>query len=195
MKYLIYFIVSILALAGCKSNVKEHQEYNPEAVELNNRAIELSLSSKKDSALILYDQAIALDSTYYLPHSNKIGIYVSKKEYEKAISEIEMVLKLKPDLAEGWFFAGLLYEHQRNDEKAFAYYTKSIQVFTERINDPSKSAEIVANKLNRALSKKFIGDSSYMEDFNEIRQLEKYTVIVNHFNHASRDEIMKELIE
>ena len=195
VKNLILLITSIFILASCKNNKIENQEYNPDAVELNDKGVTLSLNFKNDSALILFDQAIAIDSTYYLPHSNKIGIYLLKKDYEQTISECEKVIKLKPNLAEVWFFAGLLYEHKGNHEKALRYYNISIQIFTERINDPSKLDDIGVNKLNRALSKKFIGDKSYLDDFNELSKIEKYAEIVSRFSDQSKDEIMNELIK
>jgi len=194
MKHLISFLI-ILGLISCKNSKEQNPEYNPKSIELNNRAVKLSQNFKKDSALILYDQAIKLDDNYYLPHSNKIGIYLGMKEYDKALYESEMVIKKKPDLAEGWFFAGLLNEHQGNDKKAMTNYRKSIQIFTDRINNPDKQKDINANKLNRALSKKFVGDQSFIEDFNELRKIEEYAFLVDQFKDKSKEEIMNELIK
>ncbi len=194
MKHLILFL-TIVGFISCNTTKKENPEYNPQAVEMNNKGAKLLQHFKRDSALILFDQAIAIDNSYYLPHSNKIGIYLVKKEYEKALHESEMVIQLKPDLAEAWFMAGLLNEHQGNDKKALTYYKKSIRIFTDRINNPDKEKDINANKLNRALSKKFIGDDSYIKDFNELSKMENYAFVVNQFKDKSKKEIMNELIK
>jgi len=194
MKYLILFLI-IGGLICCKNGEEKNSKYNPKAIELNNKAGKLSQNFKQDSALILYDQAIELDDSYYLPHSNKIGIYLGMQEYDQALYESEMVIKKKTDLAEGWFFAGLLNEHQGNDKKAMTYYKKSIQIFIERINNPDKQKDINTNKLNCALSKKFIGDESYIEDFNELKKIDDYAFLVDQFKNKTKEEIMKELIK
>ena len=192
MKHLIFIIITI-GIISC--NYSQTPKYNSKAIELNNKAGKLSQRFKKDSALLLYDQAIELDDSYYLPHSNKIEIYLGLKDYKKALYESEMVIKKKPDLAEGWFFAGLLNEHQGNNKKAMINYKKSIQIFTDRINNPEKQKDINANKLNRALSKKFIGDESFIEDFNELKKVEDYAFLVNQFKDKTNEEIMNELIK
>ena len=194
MKNLI-FILTIIGLLSCNSNKGQYPTYKQKAIELNNKAVNLSQNFKKDSALTIYDQAIEMDDSYYLPHSNKIEIYLERKEYEKALYESEMVIKKKPDLAEGWFFAGLLNEHQGNYNKAMTYYQKSIQIFTDRINNPDRWKDINANKLNRALSKKFIGDETFKEDFNELRKIEDYSFLVDQFNNKTKNEIMSEIIK
>ncbi|MCL7763528.1 hypothetical protein MPF19_08895 [Polaribacter sp. Z014] len=194
MKYLITLFI-IIGLASCKNAKKANSEYNRKAVELNNNALKLSIDSKKDSALTLYNKAIELDNSYYLPHLNKIRVYLEMKEYEKALYESEMVIKKKPKLAEGWFFAGLLNEHQGNNKKANTYYKKSIKIFTDRINNPDNLKDINANKLNRALSKKFMGDESYLEDFKELEKMKDYSFLVHQFKNKTNQMIMKELIK
>lgn len=194
MRQLI-LVLLIQALLSCSEIQKAgDNKYNPKAIELNNKAVKLSHSFKQDSALLLYDKAIEIDENYYLPHSNKVEIYLSRKEYDKALYESEMVIKKKPDLAESWFFAGLLNEIQGNTKKAMIYYKKSIEIFTNRINNPEKKADINANKLNRALSKKILGDETYLKDFEELRKNENYSFLIDQFKNKSKKEIMNELI-
>ncbi|GAB3661725.1 hypothetical protein GCM10028791_36460 [Echinicola sediminis] len=188
-------VVLFLGLFSCESNKGQSPEYHPRAIELNNKALKLSMDLKVDSALILYDQAIAIDSTYFLPHSNKMGIYLKKKAYEKALYEGEMVINKKPDSGEGWFLSGLLNEHLGNKEKAREYYEKSIDIFTDRINNAEKEKEINDSKLNRALSKIFIGDQSYIEDFKELGKIEAYAELVQEFEGKSKEELMNILLK
>lgn len=194
MRYAIPFLI-LIGIISCRSSKEQNPQYNPEAIELNNKAVKLSQIFKQDSALILYDKAIMLDDSYYLPHANKIEIYLEMKEYDKALHESEMVIKKKPDLGEGWFFAGLLNEHQGNNKKAISYYKKSIHIFTERINNPDKEVDIYANKLNRAISKKFIGDESYIKDFNDLKKVEDYKFLLDQVKDKTKEEIMHELIK
>ena len=106
----IMLILSILTpffTYSCKSQ-NERTEHNPKAIELNNKAGRFYQNGNYDSALIYYDKAIALDKNYYLPHSNKVNIYLSNKEFKKALFESEQVNKIKPDLAEGWTYGNAL---------------------------------------------------------------------------------------
>lgn len=190
MKNLI-LLLFIAGLQCCTTGKKENPEYNPRAIELNKKGQLLIQQYKRDSALILFDQATAVDSTYYLAYSNKIGIYLARKEFDKALLASEEVVKKKTDSAEGWFMAGLLNEHQGNNEKALAYYMKSIEIFTDRINDPALRKNINTNKLNRALSKKFVGDESCMHDFNELINIDDCKTAVIHFKDKTKEEIME----
>lgn len=189
MKY-FYLLLIALCLISCSGEPKS--EYNPRAIELNEKALNLSLNCKYDSALLLYDKAIEIDERYHVPHSNKVQIYLHQKEYDKALYESEIVIKKKPDLAEAWFFAGLLNEQQANRKKAMSYYRKSIAIYTARINNPEKKKYINANKLNRALAKKFVNDQSYVKDFEELRDYENYSMLIDQFKDKSKAEIIKE---
>lgn len=189
MKKLILIIV-VIGLLSCLGNKEQIAEYNPKAIEMNNKAGKLLQEFKHDSALILFNQAIELDDSYYLPHLNKTGIYLHWKQYNKALAEIELVVKKKPDFAQGWFLAGLLNEHQANDGKAMDYYNKSIQIYSESIRNPDEEKNLNANKLNRALSKKFTGDESYIEDFDELAEAEDLSFIVGLFKDMTKQEVM-----
>jgi tetratricopeptide (TPR) repeat protein len=195
MKQFIPFILVLLFLS-CSNESKQQpdQVYNPEAIELNNKAVKLSQRFQVDSALMLYDQAIELDETYYLPHSNKVNIYVRRKEYDKALYEAEMAVKKKPDLAEAVFFAGLLNEKQGNLKKAKEYYLKSIEIFDNRIKNPEKKEHINSNKLNRALSKKFVDDETYIHDLNELEGKGIQSYLLDMMKKSTKQELMEQLL-
>jgi len=148
---IINLIILISILQSCNTQDKKN-EYNPKAIELNDEAVKYTQALNDDKALILYDKAIELDETYYTPHSNKMSIYLKRKQFDKAIYESEMMIKKKPDLAEGWVFAGILNDRQGNTEKAKKYYEKSIEIFSKRIVNSNKIDMISANRLNRAFS-------------------------------------------
>lgn len=191
----ILSLLLIVGLISCKHGKEQNLKFNPQAIELNNQALKISHNFKYDSAMNLYDQAIALDTNYYFPHLNKIGIYIGLREYDKAIYESELVIRKKPDLAESWFLAGCLIEYQGDNEKAMKYYLTSIDIFTDRINNPDKQKDIKANKLNRALSKKFAGDESFLKDFDELEKDNEYSFLVDQFKNKSKSEIMDELLK
>jgi tetratricopeptide (TPR) repeat protein len=180
---LLSFLFLLLHSCGEEKEII-NKEYNPKAVDLNNKAVENILHFKADSALILLDKAIELDETYYLPHSNKVKIYIDRGEIEKALYESEMVIKKKPDLAEGWTFAGMIHEKVGNNQKAKKYYQKSINIYDDRIKSPKKRDDINSNKVNRALSLKLLGRNS--EANSEIKKL---------INEDPKNSMYKELLE
>lgn len=195
MKHLIPFILVLLFLS-CSNKSKQQPDhvYNPEAIELNNKAGKLSQRFQVDSALLLYDKAIELDETYYLPHSNKVNIYLRRKEYDKALYEAEMAVMKKPDLAEAVFLAGLLNEKQGNLKKAKKYYLKSIEIFDNRIKNPEKKEHITSNKLNRALSKKFINDETYIDDLKALEGKGIQQYLLDRMKNSTKQELMEQLL-
>jgi tetratricopeptide (TPR) repeat protein len=155
-------------IVSCSGQVLE-KNYNPKAIELNNKACKMMSRVEYDSALILFDQAIKLDKTYYIPHANKISIYTERKQFDKALDESDKVVKIAPDLAEGWAMGGMLHERQGDVETAMKYYRKSIEIFDERIINPDKAKYIRANRLNRAVSLILLGRDT--EGREELRKL------------------------
>jgi tetratricopeptide (TPR) repeat protein len=165
---LIIFNLIWILFASC-SGQNNKDIYNHKAIELNNRATELLQRGNIDSALILFDKSVAVDETYFMPHSNKVGIYITKKEFDKALFEIEMVIKKKPDLAEGWTMAGMLSEGLGDTLVAKKYYNKSVEIFDERILNPEKVEQIIANRMNRAISLILLGQEKVGKE--ELRKL------------------------
>jgi tetratricopeptide (TPR) repeat protein len=178
MKQLIIFNLIWILFASC--SVKQKKEvFNPKAIELNNKAVELMKKLNNDSALILFDKAIAVDKTYYLPHSSKSVIYIRKKEFDKALTEMEMAVKKRPDFTEGWNLVGMLNEKLGNIETAMKCYKKSLAIFDERIANPAKKEFLSVNRLNRAYLLILLGQEK--EGKEEMRKLKEempnFTVI------------------
>lgn len=190
---IFYFLIFMTIFQSC-SGQDMKPDYNPKAIELNNKAVKYAQTFKEDSALILYDMAIELDETYYLPHSNKINIYVSRKQFDKAVYESEMVIKKKPDLAEGWVFAGMLYDRQGDREKAKKYYEKSIDIFNNRIENPAKANMISANRLNRAFSYILLGqEEKGKAEMTLLKQEEHENIMIDEFLKISKEEYINQI--
>ena len=69
------------------------------------------------------------------------------------------MIRVKPDLAEGWTYVGLLNDKLGDSIKASKYYKKSIDIFNERISKPSNDKYLKVNRLNRAWSYILLGDN------------------------------------
>ena len=81
-----------------------------------------------------------------------------------------------------------------NIDKAKKYYKESIKIYKSRIKNSKNREDITANKLNLALAKKFIGDSSYMSDFEELREIGNYSYLIDSIINKPREKIINDLI-
>lgn len=148
MQKLIRFSFLILILASCSKNDK-NANFNPDAVKLNDEAVELGNLHKYDSAIVVFDKAISLDSTYYLAYGNKAAVYSAMKEYKKALFEVERQVKAKPDFAEGWISAATLSDKTGDSIKAKIYYQKSLDLYNQRISDPARKSYLIESRINK----------------------------------------------
>ena len=195
MTRLIIFNLILILLASCSGKGKK-AVYNPKAVELNNRGIGWMKRSNPDSALILFDKAIAMDKTYYIPHSNKIGIYISKKEFEKALAESEMVVQLKPDLAEAWNFTGMLHDGLGDSVDAKKCYQKSIELFDQRISDSQNKEKLFANRLQRAFCLILLGkEKEGKEEMKKLQSEKPNDLVTEQFLQMNKHDFINEIFK
>ena len=138
---------------------------------MNNIAIKFISAGKFGSALAYLDKAIQIDTTYYAAYGNKSSVYCSLKDFKNALIETQKQIAVKPDLAEGWTFAGMLSDKLGDTSNAMTYYKKSIVLFDERISNPSKQEFLDANKRNRAVSLVLMGQEK--EGRDELRKLKE----------------------
>jgi tetratricopeptide (TPR) repeat protein len=179
----------VVFFQSCRPGKKP--EFNPAAVELNNEGVRYVQQFKEDSALSLFDQAIEKDGNYYLPHANKMSIYIGRKQFGKALQESEMILKKDPEGAQGWTVAGMLHETLGDTVTAQKYYQRSISLFDKRIVNTEKADEIFNDRLNRAVS--FILSGQEEKGRAELRLLkteEPENPVVDKILHTGRGELL-----
>ena len=191
----ISLLILITILQSCKEQEKIFY-YNPKAVEFNDKAVHLMQRMEYDSALILFNEAITKDKNYYLPYSNMTRIYLIKKQFDKALQTSNKVVEIKPDLAEGWVFTGIIYDKLGDSLIAKKFYTKSIEIFDNRINNPEKKKDLTANRLNRAVSLILLGQES--EGKNELRKLKaqnSFDSMIDELLKINKNDYIKQLTE
>jgi len=194
MRLLFITFLSLPIFVSCTSQT-EKADYNPKAIELNNKAGEYYQIGKYDSALIFYDQAIELDKDYYLPHSNKVNIYLFRKDYENALNESELVIEKKPDLAEGWTFTGMMYDFLGDTINAKLYYKQSIEIFNHRISNPDKKKDLESNRLNRAFSLILIGkEKEGKEKFKKLKSEYPDNIMIDKFLKLNKQDYIRQVI-
>lgn len=176
---------------------QDKPKYKQEAIEYYEKAGRYLLESKEDSVLIFCDKAIEIDDTYYFPHNYKLSIYISKKKYDKALEECNMILIKKVDLAEVWTLVGVLNAQLGNIEEANTSYLKSIDLFTKRIdnsNNTSKDLKI-ANRLNRAVSYLLMGKEDIgKKELNQLKKENPDNEWIDQVYQISKDDLIKQLL-
>lgn len=193
-KQFIVIGISGMIFLSCNNN-KENIEFNPKAVDLNNRAVEMLKRYEIDSAMVLLDSAIAADNNYYYPHSNKSAVYISRKQYDKAIKESELVLQKSPESAESWAFAGMIYDRIGKQSVAYKYYQNSIKLYNERIDDTSKMSQKFDNRLNRAMSLILIGkESDAKGELQKLKAEQPDNFLIDELMTINKEEYMNQML-
>ena len=142
-KIILSLLFLTLFLFGCKNESKVTTKYNPKAIELSNRAVNIFSyhSGNKDStkiAIALFDKAISIDSSYLLAYTNKAYHIIKKSEFSYALTVIMQAQKLATKEPVLWLGQGLLNDKLKKTDVANIAYNKAIFYFDEKIkNDPN----------------------------------------------------------
>ena len=73
MKRLLFLMLIAILISSCKSGDKK-TEINPLAISYNNRAVKHLEAQNYDSALVLVNKALSVDSSYTVGYINKVAI-------------------------------------------------------------------------------------------------------------------------
>lgn len=193
MKRIVTLCLLAIVAVSCIQQEKK-DAYNSQAVEMNTLAVEFMQKFKNDSALILSDQAIELDKTYYLPHVNKVKIYLSRNDFSKALSECKTSIDLKPDYAEGWVMAGILYDLKGDTKHALESYQKSIELYDMKIADRNEKHNIQSTRLNKAVSLVLIGqEKEGKQELNRLKSEYPEMKITDEFLKLSKKDYLNQL--
>jgi len=194
-------LIIILFLFTSCNNIKD--QFNPKSVELNNQAIKMmqqgmmSDGREKEEyyskALNLFDKAIEIDSSLINSYDNKINILVDLSRYNEAIEVLDLKLIRQPDLAEGYFLLGLLFEAISDTVNGYKFYNKSIDLFEERI---SQGKMVEVNEINLAGSYIMINEE---EKGNKLLEKylsdEKYGFTAEILYKSKREEIINQTLQ
>jgi tetratricopeptide (TPR) repeat protein len=92
------------------------------AIELNNLAAQLFQEGKTDSALILLDRAIQIDSNYFIAYSNKCTFLWQLNRNEEALRTARKATQIKEAMISSYFLVGIAYERVGHLDSARAIY-------------------------------------------------------------------------
>ncbi|MEA5080609.1 MAG: hypothetical protein VB024_03175 [Dysgonamonadaceae bacterium] len=188
-KSIITLFLLIILINSCTKRVE--RTYDPQAVELNNKALELINQDQLDSALLVYDQSIKTDKTCYFPHIGKSIIYMRKKDWNKAFEETQQAIKKNSDYAEGYQALGLIADAKGDSIEAKEYYNKAIKKFDERIKSSNDSNALRSNRFNKITTLILLNETQKAEkEIEEFKRANPSDGLIESINTLSRDSIL-----
>ncbi len=168
---------------------------NPEAIELNNKALEITMlhrddSAKVDSAILLLDKATEIDSLYFLGYSNKVQFLMIKKDFSRLLETNQRIRQLRPNQPNWIIQRALILELSGEIDKADTEYEKGINEYEEIMNSEKNlpwefelefaQNLVLANNYNKAL-----------EIINRLKKENPNLEIWEAFELGTKDEILQ----
>ena len=109
MERLLCVMLMTVMMFSCKS-VDKKPDIDPLAISYNDQAVKQIQAGHLDSALVLIDKALSIDSCYIIGLANKVGIYMGSYDYKNALIIADKALQIDPNYAEGYAGAGAICE-------------------------------------------------------------------------------------
>ena len=146
--FLLITLVSIAVSCSQKSNDTKSEieqepqtEYkpNPEAIELNNKALEITMFHrddliKVDSAILLLDKVTELDSLYFLGYANNVQVLMIKQDFPRLLETNKRMRELRPNQPSWIIQRALILELSGDINKANTEYKKGIKEYEQIID-------------------------------------------------------------
>lgn len=128
MPYKICCIIAFLS-------VNFYSQYNKEAIELNNQAVQLYLDGRiepvpeayTEAAIKLLDKAISIDSSYYLAYYTKCNFLWELGKNQEALINAKLVLQIDEIYPNGFYLVGEAFEYLGELDSAKENYKKLIE--------------------------------------------------------------------
>jgi tetratricopeptide (TPR) repeat protein len=185
----ILFLLLITVLSSIYKATDLMSNFNQIAISYNDQAVRQIGARNLDSALVLINRSLSVDSNSEVAYSNKVTIYFLMKDFKNALITAEKGLLLDPDDAELYVTAGAICEILTDSTMAFDYYRKGIKTYDKRISHPNPNDPIglSKNRFNRACLllycgkekegklelKKLKADKHNIEDFDEFLKVDR----------------------
>ena len=129
IKFILIFLSIALYSCGQK-NTKN--KVDQAAVKLNYSAMTmvkyLKNADSSQKAIALLDSATTLDTNYYLGYFNKLMFLNSLKQYDKAISTTQNLIRLRPDAHDLYIIGGVFCEKNNDTISSKKYFQKSLAI-------------------------------------------------------------------
>ncbi len=124
MKTRLLIILSIILIAGCKSNIKTNTDQIDKLVNLataSDSLMDFTTSVK------YYSEILDLDSTKLIALNNRGRAYVWLGQHDKGFADYDKAISLYPH-ERTFYTRGMAYLNINNYDKAIQDFTKSIEL-------------------------------------------------------------------
>ncbi|WP_430411791.1 tetratricopeptide repeat protein [Kordia sp.] len=127
MKKIIFLLLVLLSILSCKNDTISKAD-KEKVTELNNKAVELRFKGELDKAEKLYEEALEIDNTDVNIHYMLVGIYVQKKEFNKAFKLLEKLPKDQKKSLQYYQIKGGIFEFNGDLKSAKENYSKAYEL-------------------------------------------------------------------
>ena len=177
-------------------------QVDSKAIHINNEAYKLLNQGKYNEAINGFNNAIKVDSSYYLFYQNRAFAYSELKNDSFAIKDYKQAIQLNPDIANMYYSLANIYQRKELYDFAYDNYTLAINAAVKN-NDKSNLYIYYFNRGNNLLEtekyKESILDFDSTEkanpDFNDLYQnrgIAKYKI--NKMEEACLDWYMASIL-
>ena len=154
MKYALIF--SLIFLFACDTNILPEEEPTTtdpviRARELNDSAIDLFAKDQRygDNALQIFDDALALDSTYDKPYINKIAVLMQLRRFAEASQASETLRKMRPTDADLLVLTGVLFRLDGDTANSIEYFNSAIPMYQNSMSNLDSLAPVYQAERNK----------------------------------------------
>lgn len=141
MKIFVVSLFSLLILSGC-STEDEYEPHVPkkEAVELNKQAMKIAVfeegyNEKVDSAIILLQEAVKLDSLYITARTNIVLLANQNNDIDLALKTCHDLQRISPNSPMFLEMEGVILKTRNQEQKAKKIFKKALSLYENELYD------------------------------------------------------------
>jgi len=124
-KFIFCFLLFIVGMSCSSENKKS---VDPSAVLVYDKGMDCMVNSKVDSAIIYFNKAIEIDSSYYYAYYYKEVSECRVKKYDDAIQTLKKMITLWPENSGCYSYLGLIYEIKKDTIQSSLYFNKAVEL-------------------------------------------------------------------
>ncbi len=154
MKYT--FILLAFFLFACDTHILPEEEPTTtdpiiRARELNDSAIDLFAKDQRygDNALQIFEDALALDSSYDKPYINKIAVLMQLRRFDQAHIASEALRKMRPTDADLLVLTGILFRLDGDSANSIEYFNTAVPMYQNSMNNLDSTAPVYLAERNK----------------------------------------------
>ena len=184
MRLSIFFLLITLSACGQRPETHKHL-IDPKAGKLNDSALSIMEHSQDyNKAIALLNQAIDIDSNFYLAYWNKTNFQLELNQFDSALATAKNLDRIKPESPEYFFFTGIIYYKMGDTIFSQKYFQELENCYEKILDTMNTSNKQYRNMLmTKALNLKIIG------------QQQKGNEILKTLRDSEKSDFQKEMID